>query len=146
MAIDLWWYERRKQWCADVHTPEGRQRLYLGPNEKKARAELHRYMASYYDGLDGGTADSKPRLRSSRGTVSLVELVVRFLRWTKANRAPGTWRGYRDGLKHVTRRHKTLLADELTPLARREGQGRDDWARLPGMYDQHHGDRHQARL
>ena len=115
MAIDLWWYEKRRQWCVDVPTAEGRKRLYLGVNEKKARAELHRYMARYYEQLEEPPADSIPHLRSDSGALSLVNLAVRFLVWNKANRAPGTWRGYRDGLKHLTRRKKDKLAEELTP-------------------------------
>ena len=42
MAIDIWWYDSRGCWCADVPTKEGRKRLYLGEDEKKARAERPR--------------------------------------------------------------------------------------------------------
>ncbi|KPK66221.1 MAG: hypothetical protein AMK73_00715 [Planctomycetes bacterium SM23_32] len=59
MAIDIWWYGVREQWCADVPAGNGRRRLYLGPNESKARAELHRYMAAYYDGLEEDRAKAK---------------------------------------------------------------------------------------
>jgi len=115
MAIDIWWYDARGQWCVDVPCPEGRKRLYLGPSEAKARAELHRYMARYYDGLEENEGDSKPVLRRPASSISLIELAVPFLRWNKANRSLGTWRNYRDGLKHVTRRHKDKLAHELAP-------------------------------
>jgi hypothetical protein len=43
MAVNIWWYEKRRCWCADVPTKDGRKRFYLGPNEKKAHAELHRH-------------------------------------------------------------------------------------------------------
>lgn len=115
MAISIWWYEKRHCWAADVPTKEGRKRLYLGPNEKKAQAELHRHLASYYESLNPDEADSKPRIRGQSGCISLLELAVRFLKWNQINKSGGTWRTYRDGLKHVTKRHKTKLADELTP-------------------------------
>jgi len=115
MPIDIWWYDARGQWCVDVPSPQGRKRLYLGPNEAKARAELHRYLAQYYDGLGQNEADSKPVLRRPASSLFLIELAVRFLQWNRANRSRGTWRGYRDGLKHVTWRHKDKLAAELAP-------------------------------
>jgi hypothetical protein len=59
MAIDIWWYEDREQWCVDVPAGNGRKRLYLGANEPKARAELHRYMAAYYDRLEEDRAKAK---------------------------------------------------------------------------------------
>ena len=46
MPIDIWWYESRNTWCADVPTQKGRKRLYLGPDERKARAQLHWYSAA----------------------------------------------------------------------------------------------------
>jgi integrase/recombinase XerC len=115
MGIDIWWYDARGQWCVDVPSAQGRRRLYLGPNEAKAQAELHRYMARYYDDLGQDKGDSKPVLRRPASSISLVELAVRFLKWNEANRSPGTWRSYRDGIKHVTRRHKDKLAAELAP-------------------------------
>ncbi len=115
MPIDIWWYDARGQWCVDVPSAQGRRRLYLGPNEAKARAELHRYMARYYDDLGEDKGDSKPVLRRPASSISLVELAVRFLKWNEANRSPGTGRSYRDGSKHVTRRHKDKLAVELAP-------------------------------
>ncbi len=115
MPIGVWWYESRGCWCADVPTAEGRRRLYLGSKEAKAQAGLHRYLASYYDDLGDNAADSKPTLRRPGNTISLVELAVRFINWNKTNRAPGTWKNYRDGLKHVIRRYKNKLAIELTP-------------------------------
>ncbi len=115
MAIDIWWYEARGQWCVDVPSPQGRKRLYLGSNEAKARAELHRYMARYYDDLGEDKGDSTPVLRRATSSISLIELAVRFLQWNKANRSRGTWQGYRSGIKHVTRRHKDKLAAELAP-------------------------------
>ena len=114
MAIDIWWYESRGSWCADVPAEKGRKRLYLGPEERKAQAKLHRYMAQYYDSLDPDAVDSRPALRQPTDCISLLELAVMFLHWNKTNRADGTWRTYRDGLKHVTRRHKAKLATELT--------------------------------
>ena len=114
MPIDIWHYESRNTWCADVLTEKGRKRLYLGPDERKARAQLHRYMAEYYDSLDPDAGDSRPALRTASSGILLLDLAVRFLKWTKANRAGGTWRGYRDGLKHITRPHKTTLASELS--------------------------------
>ncbi|MDP6438196.1 MAG: site-specific integrase [Candidatus Brocadiia bacterium] len=114
MPIDIWWYESRKCWCADVPCENGRKRLYLGPSEVKARSELHRYMAQYYDSLDSAAADSRPVWKRGAHSISLIALAVRFLKWNEANRANGTWRGYRDGLKHITRRHKDKLACELT--------------------------------
>jgi len=99
----------------DVPSPQGRKRLYSGPNEAKARAELHRYMGRYYDDLEENESDSRPVLRRPASSVSLTELAVRFLQWNRANRSRGTWRGYRDGLKHVTRRHKDKLAVGLAP-------------------------------
>jgi len=115
MAIDIWWYEARGQWCVDVPSPQGRRRLYLGRNEAKARAELHRHMARYYDGLEDNGVDSRPVLRRPASSISLIELAVRFLKWNRANRSRATWRGYRDGIKHVTRRHRDKLAHELAP-------------------------------
>ena len=115
MPIDLWWYQSRGCWCADVPDGEGRKRLYLGSNEAKAKAGLHRHLASYYDGLGENAADSKPTVRRPGNTISLVELAVRFIRWNKSNRAPGTWKNYRDGLKHIVGRYKNKLAIELTP-------------------------------
>lgn len=115
MAIDIWWYEARKQWCVDVPASGGRKRLYLGPDESRARADLHRYMAAYYDDLSAAPPDSRPVLRKPAGGPSLIELAVTFLKWNKANRAPTTASSYRDGLKHVTRRFQNKLAVELTP-------------------------------
>jgi hypothetical protein len=116
MAVDIWWYESREQWCADVPSDSGRKRLYLGADEQKARAELHRYMARYYDGLDPDQEENvQARYNSSVGAVSLKELAVRFLKWNQNNRAQGTWQGYRDGLKYVTKRYPEKLAMELTP-------------------------------
>ncbi len=106
MPIDIWWYESRKSWCADVPTEKGRKRLYLGPNEAKARAQLFRHMAEYYENLDLEDADSKRTLRRAGEDISLVGLAVQFLNWNKINRAKGTCFAYRDGLKYVTRRHK----------------------------------------
>ena len=40
MAIDIWWYEKRGQWCADVPAAQGCKRLYLGSNEARARMEV----------------------------------------------------------------------------------------------------------
>ena len=114
MAIDIWWYGSRGCWCADVPAEKGRKRLYLGPNERKAQAKLHQYMAQYYDSLDPAAADSRPALKQGANSISLLDLAVRFLRWNEANRASGTWRGYRDGLKHITRPYKDRLACELT--------------------------------
>jgi len=115
VAVDIWWYESRGQWCADVPTGDGRKRLYLGPNKQEARAELHRHMAKYYDGLEGKEPDSRARTKGGGESIPLVELAVRFLDWNKANRAHGTWRNYRDGLKHVTKPYKDKLATELSP-------------------------------
>ncbi|MCK4374814.1 MAG: site-specific integrase [Candidatus Brocadiae bacterium] len=114
MAIDLWWYESRRQWCVDVPAQNGRKRLYLGPNEAKARAELHRYMATYYDKLGQEPADSKPSLKRGADSMSLVDLAVRFIKWNKANRARATATSYRDGLKYITRQYQGNLAEELT--------------------------------
>ncbi len=114
MPIDIWRYESRNYWCADVPAENGRKRLYLGPNEAKARAKLHRYMAEYYEALGPEHADSRPTLRRTGDDISLVALAVKFLNWNKANRATGTWHGYRDGLKYVTRQHRGTLAFELT--------------------------------
>jgi len=72
-------------------------------------------MAEYYDSIDPDETESKPKLRHSSDAISLIELAVRFLRWTKENRTSGTWRTYRDGLKRVTRPYKTHLACELRP-------------------------------
>ncbi|MHC4479768.1 MAG: tyrosine-type recombinase/integrase [Planctomycetota bacterium] len=115
MSVDIWWYQNRSQWCADVPAEGGRKRLYLGPNEARARAGLHRYMASFYDELGEDASRNVPNVRRSAKYIPLIELAVRFLRWNKTNRAPGTWSNYRDGLKHLTRRHKSKLACELSP-------------------------------
>ncbi len=115
MAVDIWWYEARSQWCADVPSENGRKRLYLGPNEAKARAKLHGYLAKYYEEAEEEPPDSRPIPRTRGNSISLVELAVRFLGWNKNNRSHGTWRNYRDGLKHVTRRFRDKLAIELTP-------------------------------
>ncbi len=101
MAIDIWWYAARQQWCVEAPTKNGRKRLYLGPDEVKARAELHRYMAAYYDDLSTAPSDSRPVLRKPAGGPSLGELAVRFLKWTQANRAMATAVSYRDGLPSV---------------------------------------------
>ena len=114
MPIDIWQYEKRGCWCADVPTRTGRKRLYLGSNEKKARAQLHRYLAEFYEKLDPDSAEDAPVVRHGSDSISLLELAVNFLNWNKANRATGTWQGYRNGLRHVTRRHKNTLAGELT--------------------------------
>jgi len=114
MKIDIWWYEARKTWCADVPAESGRRRLYLGSDEPKARAKLHHYMAQYYDNLDPQAVDSTPALRQSGDGISLIALAVKFLKWNESNRADGTWRGYRDGIKHITRRYKNTLASDLT--------------------------------
>ena len=116
MAVDIWWYDSRKQYCADVPAKEGRKRLYLGPGEDKARAELYRYMASYYENLGDRARDSRPPVRTGSGSnTALLDLAVRFLKWTQANRAKDTARSYRDGLKYVTRPFRDRLAVELTP-------------------------------
>ena len=114
MHADVWWYEGRKQWCADVPSQQGRRRLYLGATEAKAHAELHRYMAAYYEELGEQPPDSRIPARGGSNGLLLLELAVRFLNWNKANRAPGTWHGYRDGLKHITRRHRDKFTGELT--------------------------------
>jgi integrase len=72
-------------------------------------------MAEFYENLAPDQADSKPCLRRGDGYISLLELAVRFLKWNQGNKAEGTWRTYRDGLKYVTRKHKSKLAAELTP-------------------------------
>ena len=113
MAVDIWWYEERGQWCADVPAAEGRKRLYLGSNETGARAELQRYMAQYCEDLGEEARDSRPAVRDSRGGPSLLDLAVRSIRWNQANRAHGTWRTYRNGLKHITRVDRSKLANEL---------------------------------
>ncbi len=115
MSIDIWWYESRGQWCADVPTDDGRKRLYLGDEEQKAQAELHRYMAQYYDGLDPDQEQPEGLEHSSGDGIPLLTLAVRFLKWNKTNRAKATWRSYRDGLKYVTRAYKDRLAMEMTP-------------------------------
>ncbi len=93
----------------------GRKRLYLGPGEPKARAELYRYMAQYFADLDESAGDSRTALKRTGNSISLIALAVDFLRWTKANRTDATWNCYRGGLKHITRPYKHKLALELTP-------------------------------
>jgi len=112
MPIDVWWYASRECWCADVPTDDGRKRLYFGESKEEARAQLHRYMAQYYDGLEEVDGDSTSAAAKTTSP-SLVELAVRFLKWTKANRAEGTWRAYRDGLKHVIQPYQDRLSEEL---------------------------------
>jgi len=114
MPIDIWYYKRRQSWCADIPTKDGRKRLYLGPDKHKARAELHRQLAKHYDDLGSEGDDSRPVVRRRGDPISLVELAVRFLKWNKTNRAEGTCRSYRDGLKHVTRRYQTKLAASVS--------------------------------
>jgi len=72
-------------------------------------------MACYYDGLEENESDSRPVLRRPASSISLIELAVRFLKWNRANRGRATWRGYRDGIRHLTRRHRDKLAAELAP-------------------------------
>jgi len=115
MPIDIWWYKSRKSWCADVPSETGRKRIYLGPNETKARAGLYRYMANYYEGVAPEGVGKKLAFSTSGQNISLLELAVRFLNWNKDNRMGGTWRCYRDGIKHITKRYKEKLAIELTP-------------------------------
>jgi integrase len=115
MTVNIWWYESRSQWCADVPTNEGRKRLYLGENEQKAQAGLHRYMANYYDGLDNAQYDPATANHSSKDGILLVELGVNFINWNKTNRTKKTWQSYRDGLKYVMRRYQEKFAVELTP-------------------------------
>ena len=73
MAIDTWWYEKRRQWCVDAPAKNGRKRLYLGADKAKAQAELHRHMAAYYEQLGAETIDSTPRVRTPASAISLLE-------------------------------------------------------------------------
>jgi len=114
MGVNIWWYESRSCWCADVPTERGRKRLYLGPDEAKAHAALYRYMAQFYEQLSLDDVDSKAASRPGSNSPSLLALAVEFLKWNQANRSEGTWRSYRDGLKHITRRYREKLAAELT--------------------------------
>jgi integrase len=120
MPLDIWWYDGRKQWCADVPTRIGRKRLYLGKNESRARAELHRYLAAYYEDLEGEAREEKPVLRRRSDDPPLLELSVKFLNWNENNRAAATSRTYKDSIRHVTKRYSDRLCSELTPQALEE--------------------------
>jgi len=114
VRADIWWYEGRQQWCADVPSQQGRKGLYLGGSEAKARAGLHRCMAAYYEEFGEQPPDSAIPARGGSNGLLLLGLAVRFLNWNKANRAPDTWHGHRDGLKHVTRRHRDSLGCRMS--------------------------------
>ena len=73
MAVNIWWYEKRGQWCADVPTAEGRKRLYLGANKAQAQAALHRYMAEYYERLGEEGDDSSTTARRNKHDSNIAE-------------------------------------------------------------------------
>ena len=72
---DIWWYQKRKCWCADVPDIEEsgkRRRVYLGKEEDEARRKLHQYLADFYG--------NRPSDRGQKETLSLYSLAARFFR------------------------------------------------------------------
>jgi len=117
---DIWWYESRGCWCADVPQPEengGRTRLYLGADEREARRKFHEYMASYHAGLPD------PQGRSEQ--VTLYRLAAQFLRWAKTNLSESTYETYKHQLREFVDRHGHEAAAEITP-----GQVEEQKARI----------------
>ncbi len=110
MSVDIWWYEKRQQWVADVpsiENPGKRKRLYLGADESQARQKMHSYMARYH------AADTTEPTNSD--TLSLFALVARFLSWAETNLSEATQDMYRIQLKNFTEQHGRQHAAEITP-------------------------------
>ncbi len=108
---DVWWYDSRGQWCADVpdtEQPEKRKRLYLGPDKKEARQQLHRYLAQYY-------AQEPDEREEGSDTLSLYSLTARFLTWAETNLSEATQDIYERQLKPFVEEHGHQDADSITP-------------------------------
>ncbi len=113
-VIDIWWYESRECWCADIPTPNGRKRLYLGKDEQKARAEFHKELSKYYESAGEEKKDAL------RNTPFFISLSLQFLEWNKSNRSPATYDMYKYGLKRIIdwfseEQLEKLRADDITP-------------------------------
>ena len=108
---DIWWYDSRKQWCADVpdmEDPDRRKRLYLGADKKEANQKLHRYLARFY-------AREPERQGDESDSLSLYALTARFLTWTETNLSESTQEMYEHQLKTFVEKHGHRDAKEITP-------------------------------
>jgi len=110
---DVWWYENRGCWCADVPDPAKpgkRKRLYLGKEKGKARQKLHEYLARYY------SVNNSPRRSDLSEDSPLVKLVAQFSRWAETNMAQTTLERYIYALKPFLESHGHMPGSELRPL------------------------------
>ena len=114
MAVNIWWNEGKGQWAADIPqvSGKGRKRFYFGTHEAKARAQFHREMAKSYDGDQESFIEDGSDHASNH---TVLDLAVAYLDWVKANRAPNTWRSYRDGIAPVTKAFAHKPCEELKP-------------------------------
>lgn len=105
-----WFRTDRGVWCVTIDGV----RHNLGPNRRDAFAhfrELQRQPA---------------RKRTTATRTSLILLADEFLDWVDRNRAPATYRWYRDRLEGFLTLHADLSAEELRPYHV------EKWANQPG--------------
>ncbi len=109
---DVWWYEKRACWCADVPHPTEkgrRQRLYLGPDKRDAQRRLHEALARYY------SIDELPDGRPTAALYSLAKLVAVFSQWGETNLAACTVERYMYALRSFVEKHAATVAAEIQP-------------------------------
>ena len=107
---NVWWYEKRQCWCADVpdrETSGKRKRLYLGQDKEAALSQLHRYLAEFHA--------NAPTRRSQHQRLSLAALTARFLNWTKTNLSADTHYLYTLELRPFVQKHGARAAEDITP-------------------------------
>ncbi len=107
---DIWFYDTRGCWCADVpdaENPGRRKRLYLGADEREARRQFHQYMASYHA--------QEPRGAAGQEGLSLFALAARFLRWVETNLSARTLRTHKQQLRAFVQEHGHRQASDITP-------------------------------
>jgi len=109
---DMWWYEKRKCWCADIPDPKGRtkrRRLYLGTDKRKAKHKLFEALARCY-------ADEPTEQPASQGNPSLAKVMARFCEWAETNLAKSTLERYIYALRPFVEEHGHRAAAEINPL------------------------------
>ncbi len=107
---DIWWYEKRGCWCADVPSIEKagkRARLYLGTDENEARRRFHEHMVTYHA--------HRPTGQSEGDSLSLFSLMARFLQWTQTNLSESTYGTYRCHLRTFIEEHGGRPAADIGP-------------------------------